>query len=97
MPKLRGSTTHHCPKKNEGNCRKRGRLCTAHQKICNTHSMVHLQDEPCPACEKARTMEEKKKENLCRCLSTCENAKCKGGEGCNCEVKGSDNTKKCPC
>lgn len=56
MPKKGASTTHHCPKKNKGNCRysKQAGYCKAHQTLCGTHSIIHLQDEDCYKCRDSR-------------------------------------------
>lgn len=54
MPKLKNtSTTHHCPLKTRGNCRRHPTLsyCTAHQTYCEDHDISHLQTEKCPGCQ----------------------------------------------
>lgn len=54
MPRLNTGSTHHCPKRTLGNCRKHDHLnyCATHQTRCKEHTrMIHLITEPCPTCE----------------------------------------------
>ncbi|KAH0349136.1 hypothetical protein KCU81_g2849, partial [Aureobasidium melanogenum] len=55
MPGPRGSTTHHCPRRSHGNCRKgktsyKAPYCTKHQTYCAAHKKSYLQTEDCPEC-----------------------------------------------
>lgn len=45
MPRLGSTTTHHCFKKNKGNCRynKSKGYCTTHQTLCTIHNTVCLE------------------------------------------------------
>ncbi|KAL6990219.1 hypothetical protein U1Q18_052147 [Sarracenia purpurea var. burkii] len=52
----RGSTTHHCPLKKKGNCRKaqtpwRRPYCSAHQTYCAKCRWTYLKDDVCPKCQ----------------------------------------------
>lgn len=43
-------TTHHCPLKSKGNCRRANGICTKHQTKCTVHDKAHLKDEDCKYC-----------------------------------------------
>lgn len=56
MAGYKGRTTHHCPRKNKGNCRDakyQGEgFCATHQTLCRIHFVAHLQSEYCFRCLK---------------------------------------------
>jgi hypothetical protein len=64
-------TTHHCPKKYKGNCRKATKTPLKHKPYCPEHQTycrgegcderVHLITEPCVKCAARQKQEEKRK------------------------------------
>jgi hypothetical protein len=69
---MAGPTTHHCPKKYKGGCRKektprfKKHYCPEHQTYCKNpgcEEIVHLRTEECVKCAGKRQADEKKKKD----------------------------------